>query len=277
MNEKVMIDINQYRLYKGCLEFYDDLYLGKFQDKKSLNLLMKKSGALFIKQVYDFDCTAETNFWYIIQDKFIEIDKFKSKNVKKQIRKSLSTYRYELVTPKEMHNVGYKIYCEAFLRYGKDKPDMDENMFHEYLDEAISRGVEYWIGYHVEDNLPAMFEAVLVQKDCVVEEMEKLSVYYTKNNPTYGLNYELTRYYLKERGLKYIIAGSRSLTEHSNVQNFLIDKFEFRRAYCRIQLHYQMKIKIAIFLLKPLKKILKPFFPSSISSMLVLDNISNIK
>ena len=36
----------------------------------------------------------------------------------------------------------------------------------------------------------------------------------------------MNRYYLEELKLKYVNDGARSITEHSNIQPFLIDTFD---------------------------------------------------
>lgn len=250
-----MASLGDYRLYKGCLEFYGDLYKAEKVNFDELEKMRREVKALLIKHVYDFDCDQETSYWYIIQDNFFDLLDYPS-NTRKQIRKSLSVYKYRKVNPEEMYLNGYKVYCAASLRRGIAIPEMDKKTFSLYIDSNYKRGVEYWMGYEIESGEAAMWEAVLVQKYCVVEEVEKLSIYYTKHNPTYGLNYELMRYYIKEHGFKYIIAGARTLQERSNVQDFLISKMKFRRAYCRLQCCYDWKVNFLYFLLYPFQNVI---------------------
>ncbi|MGM9704630.1 MAG: hypothetical protein ACI3YB_01395 [Prevotella sp.] len=49
----------------------------------------------------------------------------------------------------------------------------------------------------------------------------------------------MNRHYLENRKLKFVSDGARSITNHSNIQPFLIDKFKFRKAYCNIRLTYK--------------------------------------
>ena len=44
----------------------------------------------------------------------------------------------------------------------------------------------------------------------------------------------MNQYYLEEKKLKYVCDGSRTITEHSNIQEFLMHNFKFRKAYCRL-------------------------------------------
>ena len=62
---------------------------------------------------------------------------------------------------------------------------------------------------------------------------------YQKLYAYYDLIYEMNRYYLEKRKVKYVNDGARSITNHSNIQLFLIDKFKFRKAYCRLEITYK--------------------------------------
>ena len=63
----------------------------------------------------------------------------------------------------------------------------------------------------------------------------------------------MNEYYLKEKGLKYVSDGSRSITKHSNIQNFLINNFKFRRAYTNLKIYYKPLVKIAVIILYPFR------------------------
>lgn len=66
----------------------------------------------------------------------------------------------------------------------------------------------------------------------------------------------MNRYYLEEKKVKYVNDGARSITEHSNVQPFLIEQFKFRKAYCQMQLAYVGWLRIMVFLLYPFRSLI---------------------
>ena len=72
--------------------------------------------------------------------------------------------------------------------------------------------------------------------------------------PYYGLIYTMNEYYLKECGLGYVNDGGRSITEHSNIQPFLMQKFNFRKAYCRISIVYKPWLAVMVKVLFPFRK-----------------------
>ena len=85
---------------------------------------------------------------------------------------------------------------------------------------------------------------------------------YKHNNtyPYYGLFHSLNAYYVGERQFRYVADGARTITEHSNIQEFLMDNFNFRKAYCRLELHYQWWMRLAVKILYPFRKLVP--FPS---------------
>ncbi len=92
----------------------------------------------------------------------------------------------------------------------------------------------------------------VTSESCEYRTMKAIPAY-QKLYAYYGLIYEMNRYYLEERGLKYVNDGGRSLTNHSNIQPFLIEKFNFRKAYCHIEIHYRWWLKVVIKTLYPFR------------------------
>ena len=74
--------------------------------------------------------------------------------------------------------------------------------------------------------------------------------------PYYGLFFSLCQHYLQRVGYRYITDGSRTITEHSQIHDFLIQNFHFRRAYCQLEVHYCWWMKIAVKMLYPFRKII---------------------
>ena len=79
---------------------------------------------------------------------------------------------------------------------------------------------------------------------------------YQKKYAYYGLIFEMNKYYLEEKKLKYVNDGSRSITNHSNIQPFLIEKFNFRKAYCRLNIYYKWWVKLIILIFYPFRSVI---------------------
>ena len=61
--------------------------------------------------------------------------------------------------------------------------------------------------------------------------------------------------------------GGRSITNHSNIQPFLIDKFNFKKAYCHFDIYYKWWLRVAIKMLYPFRKLIKVHQVQSLLNM----------
>lgn len=110
----------------------------------------------------------------------------------------------------------------------------------------MQSGAELWVAIERESGQMVAYAEVLCQNGCAKYTAlkgipENLNKYY----PFYGLLFRMNRYYIEEKSLLYVTDGARSVSEHSNIQNFL-DKFNFRRAYCRLNVTYVWLVKTYI-------------------------------
>ena len=100
----------------------------------------------------------------------------------------------------------------------------------------------------------------------------KLNPQYLEFYPSYALIYQMNKYYLEQCGFEYVNDGFRSILHQSNIQNFLIKKFEFVKKYTNLKVHYKPFLSFAVSSTFPLKNILGNKFPK-INAMLKLEEI----
>ena len=67
----------------------------------------------------------------------------------------------------------------------------------------------------------------------------------------------MNEYYLKEMNFDYINDGARSISHETNIQEFLIKKFKFRKAYCKLNVIYNLRIGFLVKLLYSFRLVLK--------------------
>lgn len=201
---------------------------------------MLRGGGLFLTNTYDFDCQNETSFWWVIKDTFGGMEELSSK-MRNQVKKSLKTYDVEKVTKEEILRIGLEIGNRALEGYKiKEKLHYSQQELEDYINSRSDR--EYWAVYTKEEHIPVAYAVNTIENGvCVGYNRMKCDPAYQHNStyPYYGLIYEMNRYYLLEKGMLYVNDGRRSLSEHSNIQPFLIEKFHFRKAYCRLQIEYR--------------------------------------
>lgn len=57
----------------------------------------------------------------------------------------------------------------------------------------------------------------------------------------------MNRYYLEERKVKGVNAGVQFINNHNNIQPIpIIDKFNFRKAYCHFEIKYNWWLAIVV-------------------------------
>lgn len=245
--------MDKYRLYKGAWVVESHPHKStKIVKKQAIKILA--GGGYFLKNVYDFDNSSNHSYWYLIKDSFGGIEELPSK-VRNQVRKSLKTYSYIRVDKEQMAVLGYELFNKSRERF-KDKTLFTTK--EDWLKSLDTDNQEYWMGFEKETQSPATFGINTVYDDYCDYNTMGISPDFPNNTyPMYGLIYEMNRYYLEEKKLKYVLDGARSITEHSNIQPFLEEKFNFRKAYCGLQIFYQPWLGLVVRLLYPFRCMIK--------------------
>ena len=247
----------QYVFYKGAWIFkgnpHDSCRLSR---KECKTLLNQRKDSLFVRNTYEFDTINESSFWYVIKDLFYGLDEFSPK-VRNQIKKSLKTYTVKKISSFEMLEFGYSIFCAAIESYKVKAQAITKADFEKRI-KGGKDNTDYWMAFEKESNTPvALSINTVYTESCEYNTMKAIPSYLRNSTyPYYGLIFEMDRYYLEDKKLKYVNDGSRSITEHSGIQPFLIEKFKFRKAYCHLQVYYKWWIRIIVFLLYPFRKLI---------------------
>lgn len=215
---------------------------------------LMKAGGLYVRNIYNWDKQEPSSFWYVIKDEFGGVEELPSK-ARNQVRKSLKTYNIKLVSFEEMLEQGYSLFNKSRERFGEKVLITMEQWKARLLRDNNS---DYWIGYDMETGNPASFAINAVFEDYVDYSTMGISPEFPNNTyPMYGLIYEMNRYYLEEKKVPFVCDGARSITEHSNIQTVLEEKFKFRKAYCDIQVFYKSWLGMAVKMLYPFRRIIR--------------------
>lgn len=67
----------------------------------------------------------------------------------------------------------------------------------------------------------------------------------------------MNQFYLNKNSFSYVNIGARSLLHKTNTQQYLIQKFNFRKAFCTLHLEYRSPLKFIVKLLYRFKPVLK--------------------
>lgn len=248
--------MNGYHLYRKAWRFDGAPHEESQLPKKEWRALLKHGG-LMVRNTYDFDCRPETSFWHLIKDRFGGMEELSRKN-RKAVRKALNTLDYKIVDKQLIEKQGYVIAKKVYEGYKTGKTKMDLQAFQKLLDVWTEENHEFWGIFDLTDGKLVGFSVVrlfdgccLYDTACILPEYK-----YNKSGVFYGMYYKHNEYYLGEKRLKYVTDGTRSITEHSNVQPFLEEKFHFRKAYCRLAVHYKWWVGLIVKALYPFRRII---------------------
>lgn len=251
------MEINQYRYYKGAWIFLEESKETLLSKKESDQLL--KKGGLMVRNIYDFDCKEETSFWFVIKDKLEDIAELPF-SARRNIRIALRTYNIKKVSIKEFSEIAFPIITSAQKSYKikshiMNKKEFDE-MIRRYENETDK---DFWVVERKDNKETVAISINRIKSDsCEYDDMKcKSEALKDRTYPYYGLIYTMNQYYLEEKKMKYVSDGSRSVSEHSNIQEFLMHNFGFRKAYCKLHIFYKWWFSVVIKVLFPFRNMIK--------------------
>ena len=243
----------KYYLYRNAWRFagspHEEQKLSKEDYSNLLNM-----GGLLVRNTYNFDCQKETYFWYVIKDSFVDIEELKPR-VRNKIRHAQKAFDYRQIDLLFLKEKGYNILSDVFANFASTDRNMNEVDFIKYIDGTH---FDYWGVFDKTTSELIGFCCVRLWNNCCEYDLSGIMTRYKHNAtyPYYGLYFTMNQHYLKTLHFKYVSDGSRSITEHSQIHDFLIQNFNFRKAFCQLEVHYCWWMKIAVNLLYPFRKII---------------------
>lgn len=226
--------------------------------KEESKELLKKTNAYFLRYTNNWDTKNKSEFWFVIKDEKEDIDFYKSK-IRNQIKKGLKNCLVKKVSCEEIAKYGYEVYKKAFDNYNTNLLLSSETKFYE--DTLKNNKYHYFAVYSRlentnKDKMIAYSSNFIEDNSCnyktIKFDPEYLSLY-----PSYALIHEMNLYYLNELSLAFVNDGARSISHDTNIQDYLIQKFNFRKAFCKLNIDYRWDIKLAIKILYPFRNSIK--------------------
>lgn len=247
--------MNGFYLYRGAWRFEGAPHNEPKLEEKEWKALLKRGGWL-VRNTYDFDQATESSFWYVIKDSFGGFEEYSS-NERNKIRRSTKVLTFKQIGIDVLKSEGWNILKATYEDYAVSDRNMDEVLFLDYLNDCEQRHFDFW-GIFDQEKLVGFCAVWIWFPDSCEYGLIGIRPEYKHNNsyPYYGLFHTMNEYYLGEKNFRYVADGARSITEHSQVQDFLVSNFGFRKAYCQLAVHYPWWMKIAVNVLYPFRKTL---------------------
>lgn len=248
----------EWKKYNGALLFGRAPHISAELTKDDKTKLLDKSKAYFLRWISDWD-TRESEFWYVIKDTFNGLDEL-SVNTRSKVRRGFKNCTIKRVKNTEIATFGYEVYSKAFELYATYLVPSTQEVFKKNI--LASNHYDFWAVYEKDRGKMIAYSQNKIEDNSVNYMTIKFHPNYLRLYPSYILFFEMNRYYLEEKGLLYVSDGARSISHQSNIQNFLIQKFKFRKAYCRLNIVYRKDIAIMVKILYPWQSIIsKLHFP----------------
>lgn len=245
---------SDFREYNKCL--ISNLMPHEEPNISNIRNELKDKKLLFARWTSDFDCQQQTEWWWVINDKKYNLDNLKSKD-RYEVKKGRKNFTTRIINPKEYLEEMISVYNEANKTYSKlSRNDSIKTM-------EIEKNKIYIGTFDLTDNsLSAYSICELITKG----EKKVLNLSVEKSLPTKknkGVNAALIDficdYYLNKENIDYIYDGERAIRHVTNFQDYLEKYFGFRKAYCKLNIYYSKKMKFAVNMLYPVRKIIKLF------------------
>jgi len=240
-----------WRKYNGAIlpEFPPHLIV----ETEHLDREIKENRVFLARWISDFDCGEKTRFWHVICDCKIGLSDY-SRNTRSKINRGLRHSEVRIIDVNTIIHFGYDVYISAFNTYKTYLKAKTKEEFIQQIKKTQSDW-EFW-GVFFEGVLIAYSKNKIVDSYCEYASL-KFHPDYLKYYSSYALVYSMNNYYLNEREFKYVDNGARSISHDTNIQDFLIQKFKFRKAYCQLHVLYNKYIRIIISILYPFRFLLK--------------------
>lgn len=249
-------DLVTWRLYKSTWIFLEESK-EELLSSEEANALLKERG-LMVRNTYDFDTKEETSFWFIVKDCLENISELPF-STRRNIRRALRFYNIRKINVNEFSEKALPIINSAQKSYKVKSKVTSKKEFDKEIEQyKKDDNKEFWIVERKSDNEAVAIAINTIKEDsCEYDTMRcKAEALKDRTYPYYGLIYIMNNHYLGERKLRYVNDGSRTLTEHSSIQDFLIHNFKFRKAYCKLKIYYKWWLSVVIKVLFPFRNII---------------------
>ncbi len=252
----IELDHIKWTMYNGALIPDAPPHIEIKLTRNQARYLLRKSKAYFLRWSSDFDCGFETEWWYLVRDKGIDLNEFESKR-RREIQKGLRNCMVKKVDAAFLAQNGYEVYSSAFASYDTFlKPAGEEEFISRMMSRKDNPIFDFWAGFDKTDGQLIGYFMNRLGEDFCLYSAAKFKPDSLHLGVHHALVYQMTNYYLSEMGLKYVCTGARSISHKTNAQEFLIKKLHYRKAYCRLNIIYRPIIGILAKSLYPFRNII---------------------
>jgi len=211
-----------------------------FDDKQRIDLLNFFKECILIRSGNGFVKTPDA--WYaVLCDSLFDLADL-SANTRSKVRRGLKNCVVRRIDVKFMVEHAWLLFFAGFRQYKKDWLRMSEEKFRQSIEstDGFEDIVHYWGVFEKgTDRFIAYAQNYLYDKIEVNYRTIRFHPDFLRLYPSYALFYEMNRYYLGEEQFAYVNDGFRSLLHDTNIQEYLIEKFLFKKQPIGLKIYYR--------------------------------------
>jgi hypothetical protein len=228
--------------YHKCLLSANPPHVGI--DTENIKLALRLSKCYMARYTTDFDCKFETPWYYVVRDSPIDLKELGGTN-RYNINHGFK-YFYVKNIDNNIENVNelYRIYKKASERYANFVA-VDEHDFINNTMNSFETNVYYGV-YYKETDLLCGYASIKEKDNVAAFNTMKLDQEYFRFGLSYVLIFSIVDVYLTQKQFKYIHNGERSIRHDTEMQDFLIKRLGFRKAYANLHVKYKFLFNLVI-------------------------------
>jgi hypothetical protein len=205
----------------------------------NIHKILASSKAILARYTTNFDCGYQTQWWYVIKDDKMDLAKVKSK-YRGEILKGINGTSVIIIDKNNYYDEMFGIFKDVMRERSQHSKKDLSLIFSESLNQydkiidvwgVFINGCDKLVAYAIIDN----YEDYVNYREFFFNKA------FHKYHISNALVYFLNRYYLNEKQKKYVCDGERSINHPTNIQDYLIRTFGFRKAYCELKIIYRNK------------------------------------
>jgi hypothetical protein len=220
-------------------------------DHRAARKLLIEHNKFLCRWETEFDELSNSAWWHIIKDRAQTIEELPSKT-RYMIRKASKTYVSRPIDVSVICEKGYRVYLAAYKRYITHEPILSEIEFLKAVKE-LPKCTEWWGVFDLDGGDLVGFSENYVESNVCFYVSMWLDPDAMRTFAGYQLLYEMEIHYLRDRGFSYISDGARNLSHNTNIHEFLVAKFNFRKAYAKLNVVYSPFLRILVAVAYPFR------------------------
>lgn len=207
---------------------------------------------LLVRYITEFDCGFETNYWYVIKNAPFDLEELSSK-YRRSVKTAIKRCIVKQINPKEFVGELYEVYKAAFGKYSEADNELSQQEFVVFVNNSED---SWWASFCADEE--NRMNGYIICKDYgnyAEHIIAKYHPQYMNYRVSDALHYYVLDYYLNQLGRKFVLSGARNINHKTSVQDYEIDNWKYRKAYCKLHVVLKPRYKTLIRFLYHFRKV----------------------